>query len=50
MAEQPDKCFEHHMMLKKELENFKKEIISLLENKDDFFKLVLKTLKKENLI
>lgn len=31
-------------------ENFKKEIISLLENKDDFFKLVLKTLKKENLI
>ncbi len=31
-------------------ENFKKEIISLLENKDDFFKVVLDTLKNENLI
>ena len=32
MAEQPDKCFEHHMMLKKELENFKKEFDDLTKS------------------
>lgn len=29
MVEQPDKCYEHHLMLKSELENFKKEFDDL---------------------
>ena len=32
MPEQPDKCFEHHMMLKAELENFKKEFDDLTKS------------------
>lgn len=32
MPEQPDKCREHHLMLKAELESFKKEFDSLTKN------------------
>lgn len=32
MPEQPDQCREHHMMLKAELESFKKEFDSLTKN------------------
>lgn len=32
MVYQPDKCFEHHMMLKTELENFKKEFDDLTKS------------------
>lgn len=32
MPEQPDQCREHHMMLKQELDNFKKEIDDLTKN------------------
>ena len=32
MTVQPDKCFEHHMMLKAELENFKKEFDDLTQS------------------
>lgn len=32
MPEQPDKCHEHHMLLKRELETFKKQFDDLIEN------------------
>lgn len=32
MPEQPDKCYEHHMLLKKELDAFKKQFDDLIEN------------------
>ena len=32
MPEQPDKCYEHHMLLKKELDNFKKQFDDLIAN------------------
>lgn len=32
MPEQPDKCYEHHMLLKRELETFKKQFDDLIEN------------------
>ena len=35
MPEQPDKCFEHHMLLKRELEDFKKEFDALTKNCKD---------------
>ena len=35
MTEQPDKCFEHHMLLKHELEYFKKEFDDLTKNCKD---------------
>ena len=35
MPEQPDKCREHHMLLKREIENFKKEFDDLIKNCKD---------------
>ena len=35
MPEQPDKCFEHHMLLKRELEEFKEEFDALTKNCKD---------------
>lgn len=32
MPEQPDKCYEHHMLLKRELKTFKKQFDDLIAN------------------